>query len=418
MPFLTTFDLASTDPLDLVDRQADVDWLRNSLESFLSAPDKSRGRALAILGERGTGKSIVMQKVVADLREIHAATTLFLIVNCATVRTQRGVYQAITRQAVQQLGVRADVDKALLETARLLETVAKFDDVKQQVLAEQVATHGAALQLRGAGKLLQALGISFGVNLERTSQTRQALEGSTRIDGLGLRDALTAFFEDLRTTRGFDVVVVLDNLDELDHEAITDDDQRTRLLGELDALLGLALAPIGLVVTVRTYFGGVLNRRIDGNRVLRRLSDADHSEIIRKRLAREPAAVQAALAAPACADCIERLAALAPTPLALLSWFRYLAENDLQAATSPQSDLRGLVTDRFAYVQSAVIDRIVKAFAGPEARISSERVLEACGGNRTIYNQLLHYQIVLPVDFWHPNEFTLMPDLHFMLDLP
>ena len=49
MPFLTYLDPANTDPIDHVDRETDVVWPRGKLSSYLRAPDKSRGRAVAIL---------------------------------------------------------------------------------------------------------------------------------------------------------------------------------------------------------------------------------------------------------------------------------------------------------------------------------------------------------------------------------
>ena len=414
MPFLTYFDPASTDPSDHVDREAEVAWLCQSLLSYLQSPDKSRGRAVAILGERGTGKSTLARKAVDALREQHRATTLFLTVDCRRIRTQRRLYEAIAAEAVNELGFRADVPEPLKATARLLEAIASMDTVKQTALYERMAVFRLAVTLTGKRNLLRLLALTYGINLERSLKHVESLEGSIHFDGHRLRDAVVAFFQDLRN-HGLDAIVVLDNLDELDHEAVANEAQRASLLEEIDAMLGLTLAPIGLVLTVRTYFASSLSRAIDGNCVLHRLSDADHVALLRKRLAREPEHVRAQFTAAACNDCIERLARRAPTPLALLKWFNYLAQNELHGEANIEHSLRGLARSQFATVRLPVLEAVVASFEhDPNDPVPEAALLAACGDNRSVFAQLLRYQIVLPVDFWHPTEFTLSPDLHFM----
>lgn len=413
MPFLTYLDPASTDPVDHVDREPKLAWLREKLLSYLRAPDKTRGRAVAILGERGIGKSILARKALSELRELHTATTLFLEIDCRRIRSQRKVYHAIASAAVEQLGQRADVDKALLDTARVLETIASMDTVERKLVHERITSYKAAAKLDGGRKLLKHLGIGYGINIERSVKSTEGLEGSIHFEGTRLRDAVTAFFEDLREARGFDVIVLLDNLDELDHEAIAKREEREALLAEIDALLGLALAPIGLVLTVRTYFASSLTRDIE-NKVLRPLADDEHTTIVRIRLAHEPEDIRASFEGDDCDDCIERVATLAPTPLALLRWFSYLAENELHTSPDIATNLRGLARDQYATVRLPVLERVVAAFEDPTDAIPEDTLLEACGGNRVVFAQVLRYQIVLPVDFWHPSEFTLSPDLHFM----
>ena len=415
MPFLTYLDPASTDPADHVNRELDVAWVRNSLESFLRAPDKSRGRALAVLGERGIGKSTLVRAAIESLRETYAASTLFLFVDCRRIRNQRKVYHAIASAAVDQLGYRSDVDDAMKATARLLETIASMDTVEESVLYQRITRFKQAIKLSGARNLLKHLGISYDINIERSSERADKLEGSIHFDGTRLREAVVAFFEDLRAHQGYDAIIVLDNLDELDHEAIAEERDREALLAEIDALLGLASAPIGLVLTVRTYFASSLTRAIDGgNRVLHRMSDGDHVNIVRGRLAHERAEIRVAFDDQRCSDCIGRVAAAAPTPLALLKWFNYLAQNELHASPDIEDNLRGLARDQFATVPMAVLERVVGSFEQVGAAVPEDVLIAACGGNRSLFKLLLRYQIVLPVDFWHPTEFTLSPDLHFM----
>lgn len=415
MPFLTYLDPGSTDPRDLVDREADVRWLESSLYGYLRASDKSRGRALALLGERGVGKSIVMKKVLADLRNVHSATTLFIEVDCRRVRSQRRVYHEIARQILNELGYRTDISPAMMDNARVLETIAAMSEVKRSVAVDRIIAYKSALKLEHARQLLSLLNITYGIQLEQSSKRSDAQEGIVRFDDARVRDLVVAFFEDLRANQGLDAIVVLDNLDELDHESFIDEDRRKAHMAEIDALVGLSLAPIGFVVTVRTYFATSLTRAIDGNRVLERLSDHDHATVVKRRIAREPADVQAPFTNAEANACIETLATMAPTSLALLSWFNYLAQNDLQCTSDVTRDLAGMVKAKHAAVNFKIVERVAQAFGAVDGPLTDERLLELCDERRPLLTQLLRSQIVLPVDFWNPVEFTLSPDLHFML---
>lgn len=417
MPFLTYLDAASIDPVDLVNRKGEVDWLRASLDSFLKAQDKSRGRAVAILGERGIGKSIVMKTVIDGLRELHAATTLMVVVDCRGVGSQRGVYHEIAKQLVDQLGPRDD--QPALDTARLLETISAQDEVEHRTLAERTTQFKAALSLTGERTLLRLLGLTYDINIERSARSRSTLEGTIKFDGARLRQAMLALFHDLRVHAKLDVIVALDNLDELRHDSLIDANLRPWIASEVDGLLGLVDGPIGFVVTARTYFVGSLSRQIDNTRVLGPLAKNEHVEVINKRLRNESPDTQKAFDEPASVECIDTLSELAKTPLALLSWFRYLAENELFREDDPRQQLRKLLRDRFANIREQVLDAVVAAFEGdPYEPVAAEALLRACRNKQAIFNQLLRSQIVLPVDFWDPYEFTLAPELHFMCVAP
>src|SRR5690606_29416819 len=110
---------------------------------------------------------------------------------------------------------------------------------------------------------------------------------SITIDGPRLREALVRLLADIHTHARLRVVLYLDNIEELDHEAMRDEVTRERVRGEIEALLELSEAPLGLVLNMRTYYASVLDRRISRRRTLGRLSEAEHLEIFERRVARE-----------------------------------------------------------------------------------------------------------------------------------
>jgi hypothetical protein len=415
MPFLNYLSPASVAPEDMVNRESEELWLRAGLESYLQTPDKSRGRAFCIIGEKGVGKSILTRKVIAGLREVHAATTLFLIVDCRRFRDQHGVYGEVARQAVSQLAFRQDVDRALVANAHVLATIAGFDAVERRELHEHLVQHQMASNLQ-SGRLLRYLGATFNISLGLSRKSRETLEGKVRFDGHRLREAVVDFFQDVREHAGIDVVLYLDNIDELDHDAIRSEEGRLRVRKETDGLLGLAHAPIGLILNMRTYFASILTREVDNPRVLRRMAPADHIALVQRRLSHEAGDVQAELRGEAAMSGLRQLATVAPTPLALLEWFRYLCERDLHGSEDFLVGLRGMLDDYFASLPIKVIERVAALFEDPDEPAPRSRILAACNENEAVLDQLLLQQVVLPQDFWHPHEFTLAPELHFLLE--
>ena len=77
----------------------------------------------------------------------------------------------------------------------------------------------------------------------------------------------------------------------------------------------------------------------------------------------------------------------------------------------------------FALLRGATLglDRllsITRAFGTRDATISRAQLLVACGGSEALRSQAIRSQIVLPRDFWEPEELTLDPELHFFLAPP
>lgn len=279
---------------------------------------------------------------------------------------------------------------------------------------EHLVQHKAAIKLRGKQALIGLLGASYDISLQRGRESREQLEGSVVFDAPRLREAVVGFFEDLRTHANFDVILVLDNIDELDHEAIRTATERERLRGETDGLLGLAHAPIGLILTMRTYFAGILSREVDDPKFLPRMPVEEHAAIIERRLEREPPDIRAAFEDAACQNCVGELADLAPTPLALLKWFRYLAERELHATGDVRDALRQSLKERYAQIGPEWIVKIAGEFESPAQAVPREQLMAACGSKESVFAQLERYQVILPLDWWQPYDYTLDPELHFL----
>ena len=103
------------------------------------------------------------------------------------------------------------------------------------------------------------------------------------------------------------------------------------------------------------------------------------------------------------------------TPLAFLFWVHHLCEWDFLTPAKLDEGLDQYLWQRFATVPLAVVRAVVPVFSpNPNTPTDRAKVLEACGGNEAVLKQLQDRQVILPVDFWHPTQFTLDPELWFL----
>jgi Cdc6-like AAA superfamily ATPase len=414
--FLRHFDPSAVNPLLLVNRKRDFDWIVERLSAYLRDPGPHDGLGFCVSGDKGSGKSILTRSAIRALRKDFSDRALFLEINCREGHSAKAVFGVIASAIVEGLdGLRSaglKVSRELLANAQILATITGFDEAELKVVHEHLEQHKLALGLTGARALLDVLNISFGISLERSSKTVKELAGKVRFDERRLGKAVAALFRDIREA-GIDVVLYLDNLDELRHTYRTAE-ERERVRLDVDALLLLREAPIGLVVNVRTYFSGILPREIVNRRVLRRMNDGELLEILKIRLDGELEEVKTHFGVAAFRAEAEKLAGIAPTPLALLQWFKFLFEEERIAPGEMKAGLEDYLATNYTRLRAEVLEKVAAAFEDLNTPLSRAAVLAACGNNEAVLNQLQDRQAILPGDFWNPVEFTLDPELSFL----
>jgi hypothetical protein len=414
--FFDRFDPADVDPRHLVERQRDRRWLTEILSRYLALEGPPTGRAVCVSGLKGVGKSILTRAVLDDLRRTHGANTLFLMVDCRACHARRGVLRAVANAVVRELDAlrraTAPVPDALMATAQLMRTIARFDDVSVRVAHEQTRQFRGAVALSTHG-LLDALKLTFGLALGLPDKQIKALTGAVRIDDTGLTEALVALLGDLRA-QGFGVVLYLDNIDELRHGEFNDGSARQAVRRDVEGVLALKAAPIGLVLNMRTYYTGVIPREISNTRVLRPLEAPALQAILHRRMLDERAGIREALARPESQAVLEVLARMAPTPLAFLRWVKFLFEEGMFDLALLDDGLREFLGSYYSNVDLETLSGVAWAFERPDRAVDHGALLAACHGNLALLEHLQGRQVVLPRDFWNPTQFTLDPELYFL----
>ena len=414
--FLDYFEPASVNPRDLVSRDRDLLWLTELLSRYLRLEGEPTGRALCVAGAKGVGKSILTRAALEKLKADFSSNTLFLCVDCRSCHSRREVLSAIANEIVRELDslrrATVEVPEPLIANAQLLTALARLDEVDLKVAHEHVMQYKLAGQLGTSRALLDVLMLKFGISVERTEKEVRSLSGVLRFDDLGLTEALRGLFTDVRG-RGFGVVLYLDNIDELRHQ-YNEPSVLAAVRRDVDGVLSLARAPIGLVLNMRKYYTGVLTREISNTRVLHRLPKEDLHTILKRRIEPERDEVRAVFGTTPTEDAVERLVDGQPTPLSFLMWTKFLFEEGALSSEQLSTGFNWYLESHYSNIEVHVLRRVAAAFPTPGSTLTLDELLAECGGNGAVVDQLLDRQVVLPRDFWNPVEFMLDPEMHFL----
>lgn len=414
--FLSNLNPASVDPRELVNRDADASWLENGLHAWMRSPDRSLGAAFCVLGDKGIGKSILTRQVIDQLRQVHSATTVFLTIDCRPLRTQRDVFREAGSQLVGELALRQNVPQALLADARSFDALTRFDTVSLRQAHELLTQHKLSFDLGSSQSLARWLDTKLGISMLRSKQSIEQQEGVITVDADRVREGFVKLLYDITRHSELRVVLYLDNVEELAHEALLDDDHRERVRADVEALLHLAEAPLALVLNMRSYYSSVLTRRINARQTLGPLSADEQRAIFERRLQREDVREQAAVRErPEIGVALDRLVALAQTPLAFLTWVGFLLSRGLYGEADLVKTLRDHFLRSHYSTVAAEVPVVAALFDRPDARVERERILKACKSSETLFLELVEQQVLLPHNYWDPREFCLDPELGFLI---
>jgi Cdc6-like AAA superfamily ATPase len=420
--FLNHFDPSDVSPDVLVDREDDVAWLRSNFESYFDAIeertlDVAAKRIVCVTGDKGIGKSILAAKVVQELRRKYSASTLFVSVDCRSANGARGVIASIASGLVEEIATFTPVVAAagkpfpewLQPLAAVLSAVAHADAASRKTLRQQMSLHKAALKL-GGQMMLRALSSEFQVSIEQERRESDALETTVTFDVDRLLLLTTRLFQDIRQA-GMRVFLLIDNVDELQHE-YWNDDARKSTQATVKSVLRLTEAPIAMLLCMRTYFQTILPRAVGVPRHLEQLPDAQLLEIVDHRISLDSEPVQRALRADDAQAVIKALAERATTPLALLIWVKWVAESKRGFADPVDAHAERWRDARYVDFKK-VIEAALKLFAAQEAEgldaVASKDLLAAIGGDEQGLRYLQTTELILPRDFWDPTHFVLDP---------
>src|SRR5262249_9175357 len=149
-------------------------------------------------------------------------------------------------------------------------------------------------------------------------------------------------------------------------------------------VLTLADAPIAMLLCMRTYFQSILPRAVGVPRQLGRLTREQLLAVVEHRIGLDTDAVQRALRAPAARTTIDAPANRAETPLALITWIRWVAESRQGFSDPIEAHAARWRGSRYADFAKA-IEATLKLFAQKRAEgsdsVSQKDLLAALDGD-------------------------------------
>ncbi|MEM9463118.1 MAG: ATP-binding protein [Myxococcota bacterium] len=413
---LRPLDFMPTDvhPSLMVDRTELREELTADILRYLGRRDPRASGTWAVTGDKGSGKTILTRAVLEDVREKRSGSTVVVTVDCRERQSWRELlsqlgYGLMTELLELRKIERDVVSESLLAEAQLIDELARLDRAELRILHEHAQSFKAHLKLVAAtSELLSSLRVDLGFDMGVDVRRVKGLSGMRTFDEDRLSRALCGLCQDIRAA-GLGVVVYLDNIDELRHE-YHDVESRRRIRRDVEGLLRLREAPIALVLNMRTYFSRVLPRQLPTPPLrLGPLPEQDLLGILDKRVRHESPEVQRGFEQPEAREAVERLAKLAPTALAFLTWVHYLYRRDYLALERLEQGFSRYVYSAYSTVDENQVRRLMDEFDTPTTSIDRERLLAACEGNEEILHKLEDLQVVLPGDFWSPQTYTLDP---------
>jgi hypothetical protein len=426
---LNHFDPSDIAPDVMVDRDDDVAWLGDKFESYFDAIEQqtlntSAKRIVCVTGNKGIGKSILAAKVIGQLRRKYSASTLFVSVDCRSTNGARGVIASIASALVNEIASFAPVAALggkpfpdwIQALASVLSTVAHADSASSKTLHQQLSLKRATLKL-GGQLMLRMLKTEFDVSTEREKKEIDALETTITFDVDRLLMLTIKLFEDLRAA-GMRVFLLVDNVDELQHE-YWDEDARQSTLSTVKRVLRLTDAPIAMLLCMRTYFQTILPRAVGVPRQLEPLPEARLLEIVEHRIGLDSDTIQLAMRSGEAQAVIRELAQRAGTPLALLTWVKWVAESRRGFADPLSAHARTWRDARYADF-AKVIQATLKLFAASRKEgsdsVTKPELLAAIGNDEDGFRYLQTTELILPRDFWNPTHFVLDPSAAWIVE--
>ena len=207
--------------------------------------------------------------------------------------------------------------------------------------------------------------------------------------------------------------LLVDNVDELQHEC-WDEEARKNTQATVKRVLRLCDAPIATLLCMRTYFQSILPRAVGESHELEALPVERLLEIVDHRIGLESEAVQKVMRADPAQRVIAAFAKRAATPLALLTWVRWVARS--KGGFAEPIDAQALKWRDASYVDfKRAIAATLKLFEtkrteGEDAVTRKDLAWAAVGDDEDAFRYLQTTELVPPARFLEPDALRARPE--------
>ena len=391
----------SIDPGLFTNREGEYHHTKEILRSIILARGEEE-RRLMIHGDRGTGKSILLRKVLSHLK--HEIDFISVIVDGKTSMNAEELLRDICENLASELRDEyGENEKAICEIS-YLDEMSRVNTVTRgwaRSRAEEIeTTAGAEIGILDFFKL------RMGVGSRETGTEELTGTVEIEIDSRFLRQLISHVIETVSADRDKEVVIAIDNLDQ-----IHDKDQIAEFVHEIfkhrKSLLIAVLRSEAITLEFhRSFRDPIVVGDLSGDALreilVRRLENCPEKEILEQKL-------------PPIAD---ELRAITGNPLSFLTWVHFLCNNSELNPETMLDDLKNFISNFYGFdpEEVSVISKFFLSRENPF--LKRGEIVDQSGIPEGDYDAMIENGILVPDDLYTPQKYRLSPDLAFFkLDL-
>lgn len=391
----------SIDPKLFTNREEDYRHIKAILRSIILAKEEEE-RRLLIHGDRGTGKSILLRKVLSDLNQ--EIDFIPIIVDGRTSENAEALLRDICEELASQLRVEYRGEERAISELSYLDEISRVGTITGgwaiSTAAEIETKKGAEIGFLNFFKL------SLGVGSKATEVEELTRTTETEINSRFLRQLLSRVIETVTSDRGKEVVIAIDNLDQ-----IYDTDQIAEFVREIfkhrGSLIIAALRREAITAEFRRSFREPI--------VIAELSEDALMNILAKRMDNCPEKDILVQKLPHIAD---KLKTITGNPLSFLTWIHFLCSHSELNPKTLLNDLVGFIWNSYGFEPEkvALISKFFLKKGNPF--LAREEILDQPKISEGDYEMMIENGILVPDDLYKPRKYRLSSDLAFFkLDL-
>ncbi|MEA1905809.1 MAG: AAA family ATPase [Euryarchaeota archaeon] len=386
----------SIDPILFTNREDEYHHIKEILRSIILARGEDE-RRLMIHGDRGTGKSILLRKVLAHLEQ--EIDFIPVVVDGKTSRNAEELLRDVCENFVLELRGEYKGDEKAIREISYLDEISRVSTVSKgwaRSRAEEIeATAGAEIGILDFFKL------RLGIGGKETGTEELTRAVKIEIDSRFLRQLLSHVIETVSSDLDKEVVIAIDSLDQ-----IHDKDQIAEFVHEIfkhrKSLIIAVLRSEAITLEFHRSFRDPI--------VIKDLSGDALREILAKRIENCPEKKILDQKLPPIAD---QLRTITVNPLSFLTWVHFLCTNTELNPETMLDDLKGFVSNFYGFdpEKASVISKFFLSADNPF--LTRDEIVNQTKISEGDYETMTENGILVPDNIYKPQKYRLSPDLAF-----
>jgi len=391
----------SIDPKLFTNREEDYRHIKAILSSIILAKEEEE-RRLLIHGDRGTGKSILLRKVLHDLKQ--EIGFISVIIDGRTSENAEDLLRDICEKLASQLRAEYRGEEKAISEISYLDEVSRVGTITRS-LARSTATEIENKEGAEIG-LLSFFKLSFGVGGKETEVEEEIKTTGTEINSRFLRQLLSSVIKTVSSTRDKEVVIAIDGLDQIHNK-----DQIAEFVREIfkhkSSPIIAALRSEAITVEFHRSFRESI--------VIEDLSEDALMDILDKRMENCP---EKDILDQKLIPIADKLTPITGNPLSFLTWIHFLCTNSELSPATLVNDLKEFILHSYSFDPEKVasISRFFLAKGNPF--LGREEIRAQAKISEGDCDVIIENGILVPDDLYTPRKYRLSSDfVFFKLDL-